>query len=79
VLISPLFIDVRRALAIQAHELMLKKDHHADADSAHRGLQSEWGDKGVSIQWVGPRALWHVEAYSLIKKYLSKSVRACRT
>jgi hypothetical protein len=79
IVVSPLPQDVRKALAIMAHELMLKKEHHTRADDAHKGMKSEWGEKGVAMDYVGPRALWHVEAYTLIVRFLAKSINIERS
>ncbi|NLH48579.1 MAG: hypothetical protein GX444_08240 [Myxococcales bacterium] len=72
-LLAPLPIAVRRALAFQAVDRGAVRRHRDLADAVHRGVES-FGE-GIAARDRAGRMLWSVDAYWLVAPYLERGLR----
>ena len=74
-IVWPLHIQIRRALALQAYLILQKQDDPNLYNLAHKGKTSSKGEPGTtgSIIDVGGRVAWDYSAYQLIRPFLRNS------
>ena len=80
VFVTALPLAIRRALAIQAAEMLMRRDAHELAQKIQQGRTSATGDPGTAqtLRNVGGKVVWHPDAYWLLQPFLRRQMRAER-
>ncbi|MDP8225619.1 MAG: hypothetical protein P9L99_19830 [Candidatus Lernaella stagnicola] len=80
IVVSAVPLAIRRAVAIQAVEMLMCRDAHELAKQVLQGRTTTSGEPGSAqtLRNVGGQAVWHPEALWLVRPYLKKQIRAER-